>query len=207
MQNDLRNHRRTNPRYQSLLIVSIALCALFLPAYSGSLRVVAQQPDNSAVSDSARNNEELRGKDLISPLNLTPEQREKIRAIREQTKDERAAIGQRLRETNRALHDALEVDHPDEALVEQRLHDLASAQAAQMRMRVMTEVRIRRVLTPEQQARLRNMRIRAGELNNERPLMRRLRQREAIEGRRQRALDNDDANTLRRPKDKRRPNR
>lgn len=206
MQNDLRNHRRTNPRYQSLLIVSIALCALFLPAYSGSLRVVAQQPDNSAVSDSARNNEELRGKDLISPLNLTPEQREKIRAIREQTKDERAAIGQRLRETNRALQDALEVDHPDEALIEQRLHDLASAQAAQMRMRVMTEVRIRRVLTPEQQARLRNMRIRAGELNNERPLMRRLRQREAIEERRNRALDNDDANTLRRPKDKRRPN-
>lgn len=206
MQNDLRNHRRTNPRYQSLLIVSIALCALFLSAYSGSLRVVAQQPDNSAVSDSARNNEELRGRDLIGPLNLTPEQREKIRAIREQTKDERAAIGQRLRETNRALQDALEVDHPDDALVEQRLHDLASAQAAQMRMRVMTEVRIRRVLTPEQQARLRNMRIRAGELNNERPLMRRLRQREAIEGRRHRALDNDDANTLRRPKDKRRPN-
>jgi Spy/CpxP family protein refolding chaperone len=205
MQNDLRNHRRTNPHHQSVLIVSMALFALFLPAYSGSLRVVAQQPDNSAVSDSARNSEELRGRDLISPLNLTPEQREKIRAIREQTKDERAAIGQRLRETNRALQDALEVDRPDEALVEQRLHDLASAQAAQMRMRVMTEVRIRRVLTPEQQALLRNMRIRAGELNNERPLMRRLRQREAIEGRRHRALDNDDANTLRRPEDKRRP--
>jgi len=81
---------------------------------------------------------------------LTPEQRQKIRIIREQTKNERAAINQQLRQSNLALQQALDADNPDEAIVELRLRDAAAAQAAATRMRVLTELRIRRVLTPEQ---------------------------------------------------------
>jgi Spy/CpxP family protein refolding chaperone len=88
--------------------------------------------------------------DAILQLNLSAEQREKIRTIREQTKIERAAINARLRETNLALEAALDADNPDEAVVEQRVRDVAAAQAAAMRMRILTEVKIRRVLTLEQ---------------------------------------------------------
>lgn len=99
--------------------------------------------------------------DPIQQLNLTPEQREKIRSIREQTRSERASLNQRIRETNMALEAALDADNPDEALIEQRVRDAAAAQAASMRMRILTEVRIRRVLTLEQLELLRALRQQA----------------------------------------------
>jgi Spy/CpxP family protein refolding chaperone len=108
--------------------------------------------------------------DPITLLNLTPEQRQKIRSIREQTKNERAAINQQLRQSNLALQQALDVDNPDEAIVEQRLRDAAAAQAAATRMRVLTEVRIRRVLTPEQINTWRSLRQQAAQARREQRL-------------------------------------
>jgi len=54
--------------------------------------------------------------DAVLQLNLSAEQREKIRTIREQNKTERVSINQRLRETNQALEAALDADNPDEAM-------------------------------------------------------------------------------------------
>ncbi|CAN5791667.1 hypothetical protein BH20ACI3_BH20ACI3_26310 [soil metagenome] len=122
------------------------------------------------------------GDDPVRELNLSPEQREQVRAIREQLQAERAAINQRLRETNRALEEALDADSPDESLVEQRLRDVAVAQGAAMRMRVLSEVRIRRVLTPEQLNTLRTLRQNARSLKRER-------QRDNMEMRRQERVD------------------
>ncbi len=132
-----------------------------------------QQPD------SAQRNS---GDDPIRELNLSPEQRERIRAIRDQLHEERAAINQRLRETNRALEEALDAGNPDESVVEQRLRDVAAAQAAATRMRVLSEVRIRRVLTPEQLITLRTLRQNARGLRRER-------QRENMQMRRQEQVD------------------
>ena len=56
--------------------------------------------------------------DPIRQLNLTPEQREQIRTIREQSQAERAAINERVRKTNRALQAVLDSDNPDEAVLE-----------------------------------------------------------------------------------------
>jgi Spy/CpxP family protein refolding chaperone len=127
-----------------------------------------------------------KAQDPITLLNLTPEQRQKIRIIREQTKNERAAINQQLRQSNLALQQALDADNPDEAVVELRLRDAAAAQAAASRMKVLTELRIRRVLTPEQvntwrlllqqaaqarrEQRLENQRSNRPETNNAGPL-------------------------------------
>jgi len=122
------------------------------------------------------------GGDPIRELNLSPEQRERIRAIREQLQEERAAINQRLGETNRALEVALDADNPDESVVEQRLREVAAAQAAATRMRVFSEVRIRRVLTPEQLNTLRTLRQNARSVRRER-------QRENMEMRRQERVD------------------
>ena len=98
--------------------------------------------------------------DLIERLRLTPEQREKIRAIREQTKSERMAVNQRLHESNLALEQALDSDNLDESLVEQRIREVNAAQGAQLRMRIQNEVEIRRVLTPDQIATWRLLRQR-----------------------------------------------
>ena len=98
------------------------------------------------------------GGDPIRELNLTAEQREQIRMIREQNRAERATINQRVRETNRALEEALESDNPDQTVIEQRIQEVSAAQAEAMRMRIITEVKIRNVLTNEQRIMLKEMR-------------------------------------------------
>ena len=97
--------------------------------------------------------------DPIAQLRLTPEQRRRIRMVLEQNKDERQTTNRRLREANLALDQALDADPVDENVVEQRVNELAAAQAAQLRMRVQTEVKIRRELRPEQLATLRRLHL------------------------------------------------
>ena len=99
--------------------------------------------------------------DPIQQLRLLPEQRQRIRRILAQNKDERQATNQRVRQARLALDQALDADPVDENLVEQRVNDLAAAQAAQLRMRIQTELQIRRELRPEQLATLRRLRLRA----------------------------------------------
>ena len=97
--------------------------------------------------------------DPIEQLRLSPEQRQRIRAIFEENKDERQTTNRRVREANIALDQALDTEPVNEAVVDQRLNDLAIAQAAQMRMRIQTEIKIRRELRPEQLATLRRLRL------------------------------------------------
>ena len=97
--------------------------------------------------------------DPIEQLRLTPEQRQKIRMIAQQTKDERQTINRRVREANIALDQALDATPTDENLIEQRINDLATAQAGQTRMRIRMELKIRRELRPEQLAVWRQLRL------------------------------------------------
>lgn len=132
----------------------------FIIAVACCVTVVAQDPQ-------APQNPSATATDPIEQLHLMPEQRQKIRAIRESQREERAMINRRLREANIALEQALDADNPDDALIEQRVRDAAAAQAASMRMRILTEVRIRRVLTQEQLATLRQLRLQAREITRE----------------------------------------
>ena len=112
--------------------------------------------------------------DPIEQLRLTPEQRQRIRMILEEDKDQRQSINRRVREANVALDQALDADPADETVIDQRLNDLATAQAAQMRMRIHNELKIRRELRPEQIATLRRLRLQARDfVNGQRPLNRR----------------------------------
>ena len=97
--------------------------------------------------------------DPIQQLNLTPEQRQQIRRLTEETRQERQMTNRRLREANVALDLAVDADPVDENLVEQRINELAAAQAAQTRMRVHMELRIRKILRPDQLATLRHLRL------------------------------------------------
>ncbi len=119
-------------------LLSIALMLAF------SLPISAQDPAQPA--DAQQNQQE----DPIRQLNLTPEQREKIRAITEDNRNERVMINRRLREAQAALEETLDSDSPSESAVEERIRDVATAQAAQIRMRALTELKIRSVLTPDQ---------------------------------------------------------
>ena len=97
--------------------------------------------------------------DSINQLNLTPEQRQRIRTIFEENKTQRQSTNRRLREANLALTQALDAEPIDENVIDQRLNELASAQAAQMRMRIQIELKIRHELSPEQLATWRRLRL------------------------------------------------
>jgi Spy/CpxP family protein refolding chaperone len=144
---------------QILVLVTALLVVLGAP----TVRAQQQQPQTPESQQQAP-------ADPILQLNLSAEQREKIRTIREQTKIERAGINERVREANQALEAALDADNPDEAVVEQRMHDVATAHTAAMRMRILTEVKIRRVLTLEQLGILRQLRQQARDARRNRAL-------------------------------------
>lgn len=166
-----------NGQFLTLLVALVLFAAV--PAIYG--QATQQQPGTPEAQQG--------GGDPIRQLNLTPEQREQIRAIREQNKTERAAINERVREANSALEAELNSDNPDEAVVEQRVRDVAVAQAAAMRMRILTEVRIRRVLTPEQRIILRSLQQQAKEVRRE-PLLNNPNERQRRQAERSRALQN-----------------
>ena len=102
--------------------------------------------------------------DMLGRLHLNPDQLQQIRQIQRDMKDERATVGQHLRQSNRALEEALDAEALDERLIEQRIQAVNDAQNAQLRLRIATEMKIRKVLNPDQLATLREIRLRAGDL-------------------------------------------
>ncbi|HWJ40568.1 MAG TPA: periplasmic heavy metal sensor [Candidatus Limnocylindrales bacterium] len=130
------------------------LTALLL-LFTAATLAVAQQP--AAQQDPAT--AAATTADPIEQLRLTPDQRQSIRQIVAENKDERQVANRRSREANVALDQALDADPTDENLIEQRINELSAAQATQLRLRIHTEMKIRRILRPEQLATLRRLHL------------------------------------------------
>lgn len=88
--------------------------------------------------------------DLQSLLNLSTEQRAQIRSIRQQAELDVRPLLQRQRQARRALDRAIYQEDASESVVEERVRELVAAQAELVRMRALTDLRLRRLLTPEQ---------------------------------------------------------
>ena len=134
---------------------------LLLLVVSAAHSVSAQTADETP--EVAQSNQDSNWRTL---LNLTPEQVRQIRAIRRANRLEWQAARQRVRESLRALDQAIYSDDASEAVIEQRAREVAEAQTAEVHMRAMTELSIRRVLTPAQLnafRTIRQQRVRAAE--------------------------------------------
>lgn len=95
---------------------------------------------------------------LLRELNLTPEQISEIRTINRTNRRELRAAQQKTAEARRALDQAIYAENADEETIRQRLRDFQAAQAESIRIRALTEYSIRKVLTPEQLVRFRQLR-------------------------------------------------
>ncbi|MGB7923641.1 MAG: Spy/CpxP family protein refolding chaperone [Pyrinomonadaceae bacterium] len=135
----------------------IASLALFFFIFS-TAPLRAQNGSAPRAERETRRGEGDRFVALRERLNLSPDQVEQIKAIREQNKDQWRGARQRVRQAQRALDEAIYADTADEVLIETRTREVAEAQTTLVRMRALTELKIRRVLTPEQLNTLRTLR-------------------------------------------------
>ena len=155
-----RQTKSRNSRILSLLILLLAIVGVQVSA-----QTTPQNPSEPAQTQTPA----TQGNQLpdFAQLNLSPEQIQKIRAINAELKDQRQAANQKLRQSQRALSEAVESPTPNETLIDQRSHELAGAQANAIRLRSLAESRILQVMTPEQRVRLREMRQRNQALRRE----------------------------------------
>lgn len=121
----------------------------------------AQEQDEPATPTPATPRRAAREINLMQRLNLTPEQRQRLREIQQQSAPELRDLTRRLRLARRALDEAVYADTADEALVEQRSRELAVLQNLLTHARAVTEMKVRSVLTGEQLRRFRNLRRQA----------------------------------------------
>jgi len=97
---------------------------------------------------------------LLRMLGLTPEQAQQLRQINQERKPQMDAAMQRLRQANRALDETIYADNIDEGAFQARLKAVNLAQAEVAKLRFTNELAVRRILTPEQLGRFREMRRR-----------------------------------------------
>lgn len=120
----------------------------------GAMSITAQTPEASAPKErSARPHF-----DLFRELGLSKEQIKKIRDLRISGRDAVSAAQKQLREANKALDAAIYADVLDEQLIELRIIERNQAQAAVGRLRTMSELDLRKILTPEQLLKFREIR-------------------------------------------------
>lgn len=95
---------------------------------------------------------------LLQELNLSPAQIQQMRRLNQERKQEMQAAQFRLREANRALDEAVYANAEDEAEIQNRIKEVQAAHAEMIRNRTHLERAIRRILTPQQLARFRQLR-------------------------------------------------
>ena len=95
---------------------------------------------------------------LLQELGLSREQIQRIRRINQARRPLMQEAQRRFREANRALDEAIYADSPNDSDVQARMKDVQLAQAEIIKIRTTSEIAIRKVLTPEQLVKFRELR-------------------------------------------------
>ena len=95
---------------------------------------------------------------LMEKLGLTQDQIKQVRQINQANKPQMREAQERLREANRNLDQAIYADVADDAEVQTRLKEVQSAHAEVIKIESATELAVRKILTPDQLAKFRDVR-------------------------------------------------
>ena len=134
------------------------ILAALLIAFSFSITRAQEEP--SSPDEPKPNFNQKPRPNLLAELNLSQTQIQQIRRINQASKIKRQEAHQLVREAQRALDQAIYADAADEVEIQNRLKNLQSAQAEVIKLRSLTEYAVRKVLTPEQLVRFREVRQR-----------------------------------------------
>ena len=139
-------------KFTTLIFTGILMAFCFLS--------INAQVENSTDDDSNQNFKQQRRPNLLAELDLTKEQIQQIRRVNAEKRPLMQAAQQKHREANRNLDLAIYADNADETEIQARLKDVQLAQAEVFKIRAMTEFAIRKILTPEQLVKFRELRLR-----------------------------------------------
>jgi Spy/CpxP family protein refolding chaperone len=143
--------------------LKILLTILFLTISFG----IVQAQDNFD-DDNQPPEEKPERPNLLRELGLTQEQIREIRTVNQANRQDLRAAQAKVGEARRNLDQAIYSENADEATVKQKLKDFQDAQAEIARIRALTEFSIRKILTPEQLVRFRELRQQFEQMRRER---------------------------------------
>lgn len=141
-----------------------SILMLVLLLVSVSFATVKAQDENAPVQATGKNGRP----NLLSELDLSPDQIQQIQRVNREKQPLVRAARMRLKEANSALDKAIYDDLADESVIKTRLKEAQIAQAEFTKVRSMTEFAVRKILSPEQLVRFREIRLRFMEKNENR---------------------------------------
>lgn len=137
----------------------IILLLLFTLLFTFSATNSFAQVDRDSDEFQDQNTPPNRGQ-LLRELGLTKEQIQQIRVLNEQRKPLIQQAQRRLREANQSLDQAIYADGIDEAAFQIKLKEVQAAHAEVQKIRANSEFEIRKILTPAQLVKFRELRNR-----------------------------------------------
>lgn len=151
-----------------LFLISIAIIAgASLSGFSQD----GQQPENADTDERPG----MQRPNLLAELGLSREQIQQIRRMNRERRPVMAEAQRRMREANRSLDMAIYGETITDTEFQTRLKEFQLAQADLARLRFEGELSVRKVLTPDQLVRFRELRRRFAELRNDNQKRRRQR--------------------------------
>lgn len=131
--------------------------SLFIALFVFGFAINETKAQNEVPPDEER---PQRRPNLLQELNLSREQIQQIRRFNQAHRPLMQEARRRFREANRALDAAIYADSPNDADVQARMKEVQAAQAEIIKLRTTSEIAIRKILTPEQLVKFRNLRER-----------------------------------------------
>ncbi|MEZ5425593.1 MAG: periplasmic heavy metal sensor [Pyrinomonadaceae bacterium] len=120
------------------------------------------EPENDFVEGPPPADQAVRRGDLIRQLGLTQDQVRQLRQLNARRRPLTQEAQRRLRIANFNLDQAIYADGLDEATIQQRLREFQEAQAEVAKIKANNELEVRKILTPEQLVKFRELRQRFG---------------------------------------------
>jgi Spy/CpxP family protein refolding chaperone len=153
--------------HQKTFMASVGVAAGLMFAAAGYAQTASPAPPSGRP-----------GAGATSGLNLTDAQRDQVRMLREAQRKDSQALREKLRTARQQLQQAMRADVPDEQAVRSAAGAVAALRADGAALRARSRAQFMKMLTPEQQARMKQARARAAQraqraMRAQRPLMRR----------------------------------
>lgn len=105
----------------------------------------------------------------LQALDLADAQQTQVKAILQAHRDEQQAVGEKMRAARKALNDAIAADTFDEAIIRTKAADVAALEADSAVLQAKVYAAVYALLTPEQIAKLKQLRSQMSDRPRQRP--------------------------------------